>query len=126
MKDPIYIKHPVEKCNETQTKFIAGIENPDELAYHVLMFNFGNAAYRYHELGKSQELTPELYEMWLDGLREPMRSNMAKLGFEENKRTLAFTRFANEMADVGLDEFVMNLLNEEHGRKYQEMNSEID
>lgn len=120
MKDLIYIKHPIQKLNVTQSERLAGIKDPADLAESAYLFNVGNATYRYYELGKSQELTPELHAMWLEGLEEPMKSNFTKNGFEKNRGVLSFIRFVNEMADIGMDEYVMKMLNEEHRQRWKD------
>lgn len=118
MKDLIYIKHPSEDRNIAQVQMLSGIDDPTQLAEFVYLFNYGNATFLYHQQALSLELTPELHETWLGGLKEPMKSDFAKQGFEKNKNNLSFTRFVMEMADVGMDDFVTNLLNEEHRRQY--------
>lgn len=124
MEDFIYVKYPEGKYNAIQALRLAGIDNPKELAKEAFLLNHGNAVMRYHKLSESLGITPELHSMWLEGLSEPMKGNFAKLGFEENKRTLAFTRFVNEMSDIGLEEFILNLLNEEDGKLYKELSKE--
>lgn len=114
MKDPIYIKHPLEECNIAQTQLLSQVSEPDQLAQHIYLFNYGNATYLYHNQAQSKELTPELHKIWLSGLAEPMKSHFAKEGFEKNKTNLSFTRFVMEMAGVRMDDFVSNLLIEEH------------
>lgn len=125
MKDPIYIKHPLEECNQAQAKMLTSVNDTTLLAEHIYLFNFGNATYLYHNQARSQELTPELHEIWLSGLAEPMKTAFSKMGFENNKTNLSFTRFVMEMADVGMDEFVMNLLNEEHKLRLLEIKESL-
>lgn len=121
MQDPIYIKHPLEECNISQANFLSEVNSPKLLTEHIYLFNYGNATYQYHNQVQSQELTLELHETWLSGLQEPMRSDFSKQGFENNKTNLSFTRFVMEMADVGMDEFILNLLNDEHKRRFIEI-----
>lgn len=118
-EDPIYVKHPDDNCNKSQREFLSAITDPMQLELHAYLFNMGNATYRYHSLAKKQEPTPELHEMWLEGLEEPMKSDFTKRGFEQNRSVLPFTRFVMEMADVGMGEFVMKLLNEQDRETYR-------
>jgi hypothetical protein len=104
----IYIKHPLQSCNESQEKTLATCDESEQL-YHALMFNYGNAAYRYHQV----EPTQEEYEQWLEGLSEIERNTFEERGFEENKLSFPLKRFANEMRDNGMDKYMKNLLKPE-------------
>jgi len=103
--DSIYIKHPIEKYNQQQMDFLE--KCPDsKRAEHALLFNFGNATYRYHQI----EPTPEEFEYWLEGLPDPLRKSFQKEGFENSKTALPFLRFAQELRDLGMDEYIKNVL----------------
>ena len=82
-------------------------------AFHELMFTYGNAAYRYHERVSEHPPTLEDYNEWLDGLPENIRKGMSEKGFEYCKTTFPFTRYVNEKNDLGMDEFVKNLMGDE-------------
>lgn len=112
----IYIKHPVQSCNESQEKLLQSCDEQEQL-YHALMFNYGNAAYRYHQV----EPTQEEYEQWLEGLPEKARNVFSAMGFEGNRLSLPLKRFANEMRDNGMDEFIKNLLKPEDYKAINEI-----
>ena len=52
--DSIYIKHPIEKYNLQQIDFLE--KCPEcQRPQHALMFNHGNAAYRYYQIEPNEE-----------------------------------------------------------------------
>ena len=108
----IKVKHPLEKCNQEQETFIAACPEKDR-RFHELMYSYGNAAYRYHERVSEHPPTLEDYKEWLDGLPENIRKGMSEKGFEYCKTTFPFTRYVNEKNDLGMDEFVKNLMGDE-------------
>ena len=112
----IYIKHPHEDRNVSQELFLSKCDESERL-FHVLMFNYGNATYRYHEI----EPTEEDYEQWLEGLPEKIRISFAKLGYENNKSALPLKRFANEMRDIGMDEYIQNLMKPEDYQAFKNL-----
>ena len=112
----IYIKHPLQSCNESQEKTLATCDESEQL-YHALMFNYGNAAYRYHQV----EPTQEEYEQWLEGLPERARKTFEEMGFEQNKLSFPLKRFANEMRDNGMDEYIKSLLKPEDYKAINEI-----
>ncbi|HEY1053946.1 MAG TPA: hypothetical protein VGE24_02395 [Emticicia sp.] len=104
----IYIKHPDEDCNKNQESFLSNFQGEEQKG-HALLFNYGNAAYLYHRI----DPTEEDYKMWLEGLPENVRDDFQKKGYEQSRSSLALKRFANEIRDVGMDEYVKNLLKPE-------------
>jgi hypothetical protein len=76
----IYVKHPIDSYNASQEKIIAE-SNEKDRSFHALMFNYGNAAYRYHNI----KPTHEEYLDWLAGLPENIKKNFEELGFEKVK-----------------------------------------
>ena len=114
----IYIKHPLENIQENQENFLASIGEKERL-FHALLFNYGNAAYRYH----SVEPTEEEYLQWLEGLPENLRAHFEKQGYEYSKTAFPLTRFAQEIRDVGMDEYMRNLLTPEDYQKMRETNN---
>ena len=101
----IYVKHPSKEIQDRQEKLLASLDEK-ERTQHALLFNFGNAAYRYHSI----EPTQDEYEQWLEGLPDNIRIHSKSLGFEGNKNSFPLRRFANEMRDRGMEEYMKNLL----------------
>ncbi len=112
----IYIKHPLKSCNESQEKILATCDESEQL-FRALMFNYGNAIFRYHQV----EPTPEDYEQWLEGLPDRARKTFEEMGFEQNKLSFPLKRFANEMRDKGMDEYIKSLLKPEDYKAISEM-----
>lgn len=51
--------------------------------------------------------------MWLEGLPEKVRIEFKVMGYDKCKSALPLKRFANEMRDIGMDEYIKNLLKPE-------------
>lgn len=83
--------HPDPDQNKYQAEFLESCA-PDKRRMHELIFKIGNATFRYHQLARSFEPTEELWNEWIEGLQEPVRSGMQSMGFEKCKTVLAFTR----------------------------------
>ncbi len=103
--DSIYIKHPIDKYNQSQQIVL---ENCDESERQekALFFNYGNAAYRYYQI----EPTEEEFKDWLECLPGEMRERFKRDGFVKSKTALPFLRFAQELRDIGMDEYLKKLL----------------
>lgn len=114
--DLIYVKHPDEDRNESQARYLAKCDESERL-FHILMFNYGNAAYRYHEV----EPTQEDYEQWLEGLPERAKISFKKMGYENSKSALPLKRFANEMRDIGMDEYIQKLMKPEDYQAFKNL-----
>jgi hypothetical protein len=106
--DMIYIKHPIEKYNQSQKALLEKCSESERLQ-QALLFNHGNAAYRYYQI----EPTQEEFKDWLVGLPENIRKKFEEDGFESSKNVLPFLRFAQELRDVGMDEYLKKLLTPE-------------
>lgn len=109
----ILVKHPLEECNRQQEEFISKASEKDR-RFHELLFAFGNASYRYYQ--RTREFEPSLtdFEEWLEGLPENVRWDMSKRGFEECKTVLSFRRYVNEKNDIGMDEYIRDLMGDEY------------
>ena len=116
----IRVKHPDQKCNISQAEFLVSCP-ADQRRFHELLFTYGNSAYLYHQKAKEFEPNKEDYEEWLEGLPEKMRKEMQKDGFEACKRVLSFTRYVMEKNDVGMEEFVKNLMGAEDYSEYRSL-----
>ncbi|MGK7397313.1 MAG: hypothetical protein ACNS62_22240, partial [Candidatus Cyclobacteriaceae bacterium M3_2C_046] len=98
----ILVKHPLEKYNKSQENIINSCP-ADQKRYHELIFSYGNAAYRYHQLNQNN-ITKEDWLEWLEGLETKFRDEMQKQGFSKTKNILSFTRYINEKRDIGQEE----------------------
>lgn len=116
----IKVKHPLHKCNVAQEAMISQL--PDEQRrYHELLFSYGNATYRYHERAIDSQPTHKDYEEWLEGLPHKVAVDMAAKGFEECRTILSFTRYVNEKNDIGMDEYVRELMGEKEYQEYKDL-----
>ena len=114
----IKVKHPKESCNEEQAKLLRTC--PKSMRrYHELAFNYGNAAYRYHFCAQQFNPTEEDYLMWLGGLPANIRNDMQQRGFDYCKTTLPFTHFVNEKNDVGMEEYIRDLMGNDLFTEYK-------
>ena len=116
----IRVKHPLESCNVEQEKLIANMRR-DEKMLNELMFSYGNASYRYHAISKDFKPTVEDYNEWLSGLDPDVKKGMKEKGFSGCLGVLSFTRYVNEKNDIGMDEYVKNLMGVEDFNSYMEI-----
>lgn len=116
----ISVKHPLEECNESQERFLADAP-AGERRFHELLFSHGNATYRYHSIAGDFKPTKADYTEWLSGLPSAIRSDMEQRGFEGCLQILSFTRYVNEKNDVGLDEYVKDLMGEKEYNSYNNL-----
>lgn len=116
----IKVKHPLESCNVEQEKLIADMHR-DEKMFNELMFSYGNASYRYHAISKNFKPTIGDYTEWLSGLEPGIKKVMEEKGFSGCLGILSFTRYVNEKNDIGMDEYVKNLMGVEDFNSYMEI-----
>lgn len=111
----IKVKHPVPEMNANQEEHLSLLkgENKD---FFAIMFSHGNACYRYYN--QNYEPNIEDYNEWLTGLSNSLRENMAQLGFEKCKSMLSLKRYVIEKNDIGMDEYVKNIMGEEDYNRY--------
>lgn len=107
--DLLYVRHPNKGTHQNQLTFLEKLPEPQK-SEHAQLFRFGNAAMQYYN---KEEATMEDYLDWLEGLEEPMHSHMKSKGFEGCKTALPLLRHALERRDVGINDFVKRLLNQE-------------
>lgn len=67
----------------------------------------------YYSQLKSKELTEEDFNLWIDSLPEPMKSDFKNKGLNQCRGVLNFQRFILELQDNGLEEYLKNELKEE-------------
>lgn len=114
--DLLYIRHPNEKAHANQIKFLETLSDSDK-SEHAQLFRFGNAAMHYYQ---NTEPTKYDYEHWLSGLPENFKKAMIAKGYQECKSILALQRHALERRDVGMDEFIRTILNDEDFKAWQD------
>lgn len=112
--------HPDEHINKAQQDFLASCE-PDDRQMHELLFKVGNATYRYYMEAKSSSPSEAIWLEWLEGLREPVKATMKKIGFQGCKSVLPFLRYVNERNDLGLEAYIEANLSKSDYSKYHEM-----
>ena len=112
--------HPDQNLNEMQAKFLAECE-PSERRMHELLFRVGNATYRYHQHASVSGLTEVIWVEWIEGLQEPVKSTMKKIGFDGCKGVLPFLRYVNERNDVGLEEYLKKNLSKQDYQDYHKL-----
>lgn len=57
--------------------------------------------------------TFENYSLWLQSLNAPMQKQFSRDGFEKCKSVLNYKRFILELADIGMSQFMQQLLSNE-------------
>lgn len=103
----IKVKHPIPEKNIEQEKLLNLI--PEEtLHFFGLVMSHTNACYIYYN--RDVEPTYEDYLEWLTGLPHTLRSDMKALGFGTCKNMLSLRRYLLEKNDVGMEEFIKNLM----------------
>ena|SRR5690554_3805872 len=117
----IKVKHPLKEKNRNQEEFIKNLKDEPDKEFHSLLFSYGNATYLYHNL--PYEATEQDYNEWLEGLNEPIKSDMKDKGFEACKSILSFTRYVREKNDIGLEEFVKKQMGENDYQKFTLLHS---
>jgi len=116
----IKVKHPLEHCNKMQEDMIANTP-VDEKEFNELLFSYGNASYRYHSRAMDFKPTLKDYSEWLEGLPPAIRKEMKNRGFDGCMGVLSFTRYVNEKNDIGMDEYVKELMGDEDFAKYMSL-----
>lgn len=114
----IKVKHPLEQCNAQQEILINSLPD-DQKDFHSLFFSHGNAAYHYYNL--QIDPTEEDYDDWLQGLEGNLKIEMQKRGFEYCKGILSFSRYVREKRDIGLEDFLLNMMGPEDYEKYHNL-----
>ncbi|MET3114856.1 hypothetical protein AAKU52_002596 [Pedobacter sp. CG_S7] len=109
----IKVKHPDDKCNQSQAEFLDNCPK-EQRRYHELIFCCGNASYRYHQKAENFNPVEQDYKEWLEGLPPNIQKDMIERGFEQCKSILSFSRYVNEKNDVGMEEYIKNLMGEEY------------
>ena len=112
--------HPDNHINETQAKFLEAC-SPDERRLHELLFKVGNATYRYYQQASVSGLSEGMWAEWIEGLQEPVKSHMNKLGFDGCKGILPFLRYVNERNDIGLEKYLEENLSEKDYEEYKRL-----
>ena len=62
------------------------------------------------------------FELWIESLKEPMKSSFSKQGLNKCKGVLNFKRFLLEMNDFGLEEYMKKNLSAEDYKMYKSKN----
>lgn len=108
----IKVKHPDAECNQQQELFIAQLDD-SQRRYHELLFCHGNASFLYHKQAQAFDPTEIDFQEWLDGLPDNVKAEFERRGFEECKRVLSFARYVNEKNDIGMDQYVKQLMGDD-------------
>ncbi|WP_181308791.1 hypothetical protein [Rufibacter sp. XAAS-G3-1] len=116
----IKVKHPLADCNQIQEATIKQLPQ-EQQHFNELQYSYGNAAYRYHQLAEQHEPTDQDFKEWLDGLPENIRKDMEAKGFESYRNVLGFSRYVNEKNDLGMEEYVRELMGQEEYTAYKNM-----
>lgn len=67
----------------------------------------------YYSQVKSEDLTAEDFNLWIESLANPMKTGFKSKGLNECRGVLNFQRFISELQDNGLEEYLKNKLEEE-------------
>jgi hypothetical protein len=76
------------------------------------LLKIGKVAMQYYEQAPFQPSISD-FTLWIDSLREPMKSDFNKMGMEKCKGILNFKRFILELNDYGMDAFMKTNLSSE-------------
>ncbi len=74
--------------------------------------NVGKVAMKYYAMDEFNPSRQD-FELWIESLKEPMRSDFRKQGLEGSKVVLNFRRFYLEMRDQGMEEYMKANLSQE-------------
>ncbi len=88
--------------------------NPDEILLRI-----GRATTDYYKQLNRNGLTEEDFKLWIESLKEPMRSSFKNKGLDNCRGVLNFQRFILELQDKGLDEYLKNNLTDEDFSYYK-------
>lgn len=69
-----------------------------------------NAAQEYYSMADNP--SKHEFEMWLESLDEPMKTDFWRLGQGKCQAKLNFKRFVLELRDIGMDSFMWERLSE--------------
>jgi hypothetical protein len=108
------MQHPDERFQKNQEEFLKRCPEKDR-EFHASIFRIGNAAYIYHHLAynTNEKILKSYFQEWLEGLPPHIGDDMKRLGFEECRTHLPFTRYVNERNDIGMKEWMKENLSEE-------------
>ena len=68
----------------------------------------------YYSQLSENDYTEDNYKLWIESLKEPMKSHFKTKGLQKCKGVLNFQRFLLELKDKNLDEYIrQRLTNEE-------------
>lgn len=119
----IKVKHPDDKCNINQEEVIRNTPL-NKREFQELLFSYGNATYLYHSKAYDFKPSNDDYIEWISGLEPAIQKGMEERGFLGCLGVLSFTRYVNEKHDVGMVEYVTNLMGEDDYAKYLQLISE--
>jgi len=111
----IKVKHPITEKQIEQEKLLTLIPE-DNVYFFCLVMSHTNACYIYYN--RDIQPTFEEYSEWLTGLSHTLRADMKALGFNTCKNMLSLRRFVLEKNDIGMEEFIKNLMGEHDYRAY--------
>lgn len=114
--DLLYVRHPNQRLRKNQLNLLDGLSEPDKSEY-ARMLRLGNASMHYYY--NDAQPTEDDYNHWISGLPDGFKAHMIKKGYEECKSILALQRHALERRDVGMDEFMKGILNEEDFKEWR-------
>lgn len=115
----IYVSHPIESIRANQKALLETCPS-DQVEFHRLMLLYGNATYRYSDQA-SGNVTHVDYEDWLEGLPEDIARSFRKEGFESSRSSLSLRRHSLERRDLGMGEFVAELIKPEDLAKWRQL-----
>ena len=118
MEELLIPRHPLDECHHSQIKLLTAQADGAERAHLAQLLRFGNATYHYYHQHYI-EATEADYLEWLEGLPPRPQATMRALGFEAHKEALPLRRYVLEKNDVGLGEFLRNLLSPADWQAYQ-------
>ena len=80
---------------------------------------FSKAITEYYKQLDSSSISIQEFNLWIDGLEEPMRKYFKAKGIESCRELLSLQRFILERRDIGLDDYLKERLTEEEFIAYK-------
>lgn len=117
-----YIEHPQEHFRKAQVSFLSKLQGQERKSQYFL-FCIGNACYRYYQQANQAEITVDDFEFWLSGLPIDKANKFREEGLKEHRDHLALHRSINERKDLGLDEYLKNILKPDDFEAYIKISS---
>ena len=118
-----FVSHPWPEQKKNQELMLTQFEGKEKRS-HELFFSYGNAAFIYHRQGLDN-VNEEYFEMYLESLIKrgdtKLASHFKEIGFLNSVTSVPFTRFVQELNDVGLEKFIIDRMGIDDYKEYKNL-----